>query len=49
MGSTITEIEIDCIDPVQVSGFWSLILGWEMRHDSDSRRRAIHFVTRQNR
>lgn len=39
MGSTITEIEIeieiDCIDPVKVSGFWSLVLGWEMHHDGD--------------
>jgi len=35
MGSTITEIEIDCIDPVKVSGFWSLVLGWEMNHDGD--------------
>lgn len=35
MGSTITEIEIDCIDPVKVSGFWSLVLGWEIHHDGD--------------
>jgi hypothetical protein len=37
MGSTTTEIEneIDCIDPVRVSGFWSLVLGWEMHHDGD--------------
>jgi hypothetical protein len=39
MGSTTTEIEneIDCIDPVRVSGFWSLVLGWEMHHDGDPR------------
>jgi hypothetical protein len=37
MGSTITEIEIeiDCIVPVRVSEFWSLVLGWEMHHDGD--------------
>ena len=37
MGGTITEIEIeiDCIDPVPVSEFWSLVLGWEMHHDGD--------------
>jgi len=39
MGSTITEIEIEieihCIDPVKVSGFRSLVLGWEMNHDGD--------------
>ncbi len=35
MGSVITEIEVDCVDPEPIARFWGKVLGWEVQRHGD--------------
>jgi predicted enzyme related to lactoylglutathione lyase len=34
MGSLLTEIVIDCLDPARVGRFWADVLGWPLTEDA---------------